>query len=258
MRIRTIKPEFFKHDGVAALPALTRILLIGLWSMADGWGRLQDRPTRIKVEVLPYDDIDVDDELSRLHEAGFIVRYSVGDERLIEIPKFRQHQNISGKEFIVPSKFPSINEGSVGEVMVKESGRKSETQERKGKEGNKGKEQGKGKESEERAASSLPTDASGSVEPSATLSPIVLTFPTSGKVSEWHLREDMLAELVKLYPEIDPKAECEKALSKIKARAVTMKTANGMHRFLFSWMDRATNSNRSSYQAPDRNKAGWL
>ena len=70
MRIRTIKPDFFKHDKVSDLKPLARLLFISLWCLADRRGRLEDRPKRIKVECLPYDDCDVDALLWELHSAG--------------------------------------------------------------------------------------------------------------------------------------------------------------------------------------------
>jgi len=34
---------------------LARLLYPGLWMLADREGRLEDRPLRIKAEILPYD-----------------------------------------------------------------------------------------------------------------------------------------------------------------------------------------------------------
>jgi hypothetical protein len=114
MRIRTIKPEFFKHDGIAALAPLTRLLFIGLWSLADSEGRMEDRPARIRVEILPYDDCDAEAMLTDLHAAGFIKRYEIDGLALIELPSFRRHQRIGGKEAQVPSRFPKSLDNQQG------------------------------------------------------------------------------------------------------------------------------------------------
>lgn len=106
MRIRSIRPEFFKHDILATLEPLTRILFVGLWCMADVAGRLEDRPKRIKAEVLPYDDCDVAAMLEQLSASGFIVRYAVDGLHVIQIPAFRKHQRISGKESGTTSDYP--------------------------------------------------------------------------------------------------------------------------------------------------------
>lgn len=110
MRIRTIKPEFFLHEAMAAQKPLDRILFVGLLCAADVEGRLEDRPARIKAQILPYDDWDVDAGLSALARALFIVRYTaeVGGQptRLIQVVNFRKHQRISGKEAEGKSVYP--------------------------------------------------------------------------------------------------------------------------------------------------------
>ena len=130
MRIRTIKPDFFKHDKISDLKPLTRLLFISLWCLADRRGRLEDRPKRIKVECLPYDDCDVDALLWELHNAGFIDRYEVDGVKVIGISSFEKHQRISGKEAESESEFPGKQQGSNREAPSCEL----ESQERKGKE----------------------------------------------------------------------------------------------------------------------------
>lgn len=137
MRIRTIKPEFWSHEGIAALPALTRLLFIGLWNLADRRGRLEDRPKRIKVQILPYDDADVDVHLDVLHQSGFITRYSSKGVQVVQVNGFEKHQRISGKEAEVESELPGMDGeaiekqlGSTGEATGKHLG----LQEGKGKE----------------------------------------------------------------------------------------------------------------------------
>jgi hypothetical protein len=98
MRARNIKPGFFKNDELAALDPLARILFAGLWCLADREGRLEDRPLRIKAEVLPYDSCDVDSLLSSLDDAGFILRYQADGERYIQITHFLKHQNPHARE----------------------------------------------------------------------------------------------------------------------------------------------------------------
>lgn len=91
-RARNIKPAFFTNDELGDMPPLTRLLFAGLWCVADRAGRLEDRPKKIKMEVLPYDDCDVDAMLWELHAHKFIVRYVADGESLIEICKWAKHQ----------------------------------------------------------------------------------------------------------------------------------------------------------------------
>jgi hypothetical protein len=91
-RARTIKPGFFKNEILGECQPLARLLFAGLWTLADRDGRLEDRPKRIKAEILPYDDADVDNLLGELHERSFIRRYEVDGQKLIQITKFAEHQ----------------------------------------------------------------------------------------------------------------------------------------------------------------------
>src|SRR5690606_6640904 len=97
-RARNIKPSFFANDDLADINPLGRLLFIGLWTIADREGRLEDRPRRIKAEVLPYDDCDVDALLDDLQKHGFILRYAVGGDRFIQVLNFTKHQNPHVKE----------------------------------------------------------------------------------------------------------------------------------------------------------------
>jgi hypothetical protein len=105
MRARNLKPGFFKNEILGALQPIARLLYEGLWCLADREGRLEDRPTRIKVEVLPYDDCNVDTLLIELTKFKFINRYSVNGDNYIEILNFKKHQNphIKEGESIIPT-----------------------------------------------------------------------------------------------------------------------------------------------------------
>ena len=97
-RTRNIKPGFFKNESLAECPPLARILFAGLWTIADRAGRLEDRPKRIKAEVLPYDECDVDVLLEHLAVRGFIVRYIVDGESYIQVAAWAKHQQPHIKE----------------------------------------------------------------------------------------------------------------------------------------------------------------
>lgn len=114
MRIRSIKPEFFKDEDLAELTPLARLLFQGLWCMADREGRLEDRPRRIKAEILPYDECDIEALLGSLSKAGFINRYSKGSVKCIQIKSFLRHQIPNRDE--AQSELPSP-EGIVGEYI---------------------------------------------------------------------------------------------------------------------------------------------
>jgi hypothetical protein len=100
-RSRIIKPGFFRNEDLAELPAMTRLLFAGLWTLADKEGRLEDRPKRIRADVFPYDDLTGADVHTMLHElaaGGFIQRYSAAGCQVIAIVKWHDHQQPHHKE----------------------------------------------------------------------------------------------------------------------------------------------------------------
>ena len=69
-RARNIKPGFFRNADLAELPIEARLLFIGLWTIADREGRMEDRPKQIKMELFPADSLDCDDLLDQLAIVG--------------------------------------------------------------------------------------------------------------------------------------------------------------------------------------------
>jgi hypothetical protein len=105
-RSRQIKPDFFINEELAELSVESRLLFIGLWIIADREGRLEDRPLRIKAQIFPYNDLDVDSILDSL-SPKFIHRYisntsntSDISDRIgcIQIVNFTKHQHIHPDE----------------------------------------------------------------------------------------------------------------------------------------------------------------
>jgi hypothetical protein len=103
-RSRNIKPGFFSNDVLAEIEPLGRLLFAGLWTIADRDGRLEDRPKRIKIELLPYDDCDAEELLQQLASKEFIIRYEANGDRYIQITNFKKHQNPHKNER--PSEIP--------------------------------------------------------------------------------------------------------------------------------------------------------
>lgn len=114
MRIRTIKPEFFRHERLALLSTKARLLFVGLWCIADAEGRLEDRPQRIRIEIFPYETDGIETELEQLCSAGFIARYSAQGAEFIEVTAFKKHQRITGKEAKYVSKIPPRDVPGIG------------------------------------------------------------------------------------------------------------------------------------------------
>ena len=134
-RARNIKPGFFKNEHLADLPFSTNLLFIGLWTLADRDGRLEDRPRRIKIEIFPCKDVDVDAELEVLFKLGFLTRYENDEGKFIEITAFKKHQNphysekksvirppnsgdVGGNNPIKPESTPEYSGGGSGVIQT--------------------------------------------------------------------------------------------------------------------------------------------
>jgi len=103
-RSRNIKPGFFQNPELTDCSVEARLLFIGLWTLADRDGRLEDRPRQIKLNLYPADDFDVIKLLDELAGAkddtgvAQIIRYEVDGKKCIWIPKFTKHQTPHNKE----------------------------------------------------------------------------------------------------------------------------------------------------------------
>lgn len=115
-RARNIKPSFFTNEELVELPFEFRLLFIGLWTLADREGRLEDRPKRIKMAIFPADNVDVDAGLSALQESGFILRYAATGIRVIQVLNFAKHQNPHIREAV--SELPSPDQHSASTVQA--------------------------------------------------------------------------------------------------------------------------------------------
>lgn len=101
-RIRTIKPDFFKHEALFEAELETglplRVAYAGLWTQADREGRFLWRPRPLKLDILPYDNCDFGQVLDALATRGFLVKYSDGKRDIGAIPSFLCHQVINNRE----------------------------------------------------------------------------------------------------------------------------------------------------------------
>lgn len=101
-RIRTVKPELFKHEDLFELEHKTklpiRVSFIGLFTCCDKSGRFKWRPRSLKLDILPYDDLDFSRVLDALMTRGFIVKYTSNGEDFGCIPSFKKHQIINNRE----------------------------------------------------------------------------------------------------------------------------------------------------------------
>jgi hypothetical protein len=101
-RIRTIKPDFFRHlelyeaEVETGLPL--RVAYSGLWTVCDREGRFKWQPLILKLDVLPFDEVDFSRVLDALMTRGFIEKYTDGTRDFGFIPSWHDHQIINNRE----------------------------------------------------------------------------------------------------------------------------------------------------------------
>lgn len=103
MRIRSIKPEFWRSDDIDALSIPDRLLFIGLWSYVDDSGVGIDKEAAVAADLFAGDlarepqetSVRVHGGLKRLAERGLITRYAVNGRRYLHITKWSDHQRIN-------------------------------------------------------------------------------------------------------------------------------------------------------------------
>src|SRR5690606_32766035 len=102
MRIRSIKPEFWRSKDISALAIEDRLLFIGLWSYVDDNGVGLDHLPDICADLFADDMFNDSREtvarvsrgLQKLAERELIQRYTVADKQYLMISKWGSHQRI--------------------------------------------------------------------------------------------------------------------------------------------------------------------
>lgn len=145
-RIRTVKPELFRHETLYEAEIKTRLPLrlsyIGLFTACDREGRFKWKPKTLKLDVLPYDDVDFSRVLDALVTHGFIVKYEFKSDEFGCIPTWSQHQVINNREStsLLPSleesttctRDPRVNDASVTPLVHTQGEGKGREGKRKG------------------------------------------------------------------------------------------------------------------------------
>ncbi|MGV9312097.1 hypothetical protein ACWDR0_07865 [Streptomyces sp. NPDC003691] len=102
-RIRTIKPEAFRSESLAAVSLSAERTFLGLLTEADDHGRFRDQPAVLAGALWSYrpghGPLGVEDDLTQLAAHNLVCRYTVhedGEDRhYAHIVSFRRHQRIN-------------------------------------------------------------------------------------------------------------------------------------------------------------------
>ena len=102
-RTRYIRPGFFENEELAEQSHQTRLFFIGLWTLADREGYVEYRPKRLKRNIFPYENCDIDGMVGELVAIDKLEVVEIEGTKLLKVSKWHEHQNIHHKE--TPSKW---------------------------------------------------------------------------------------------------------------------------------------------------------
>ena len=254
-RARNVKPALFKNEILGTAPEINSLLFVGLWTLADCRGILEDRPLRIKAELFPYrDGLDVDPILQWLFDNGFIRRYQKDGRKCILIVTFGTHQSPHKNE--LPNELPAPEESRKKRSVSAKIGRASS---------NGGSDHADSLSLDSLQSSSLIPDSLSSTDPASPRSVVdvppmtrigVIEFPCSGiGPSKWHLTQEKLEEYRVSFPGINVEIEIKKARQWCVDNPTKRKTYNGVMKFLSGWLGRAQDRNLSPQNGKSRGAA---
>lgn len=230
-RIRTVKPDFFRHELLQDLeityPGKCPMLVFaGLWGHCDKAGRFLWRPRTLKLDILPFVQFEMADTLGILEKAGLIERYTVGEQEYGWIPTFTDHQRIGGKEAQEGEKYPPPPTGK----------QRGSTREATGK--RRGLQEGKGRERKGREVLGSSAEA---LSPGEQVNGNAVAYIPLNDGTEFAVTQPMADELAKLYPLVD----VPQTLNEIRGWNLThqarRKTRKGVLGHINTWMAKEQN-----------------
>ncbi|MDQ0750212.1 hypothetical protein QF034_004443 [Streptomyces africanus] len=125
-RIRTIKPEAFVSESLAAVSLTAERTFLGLLTQADDQGRHRDHAAIITGQLWvlrpEHTPSDVETDLGQLADAGLICRYKGPDhKRYLHVVTWHQHQKINRAS---KSRLPGcpVHDASVADAPAVEAG----------------------------------------------------------------------------------------------------------------------------------------
>lgn len=106
MKRRMLDAGLWANEKFAELPAMARLLQIGLINLADDQGRMKAHPSYLRSQLFPYDDVslsDMSDWLELIMANGTIVIYEVAGKEYLQLVNWWEYQSL---QYASPSEHP--------------------------------------------------------------------------------------------------------------------------------------------------------
>jgi hypothetical protein len=91
-RIRSVHPGLWTDERFVSLSPYARLLFIGIWNECDDQGSFEWAPLKIKMRLMPIDNVDPASLLEELAEAGCVMRYEILERNYGAVRNFQQFQ----------------------------------------------------------------------------------------------------------------------------------------------------------------------
>lgn len=107
MTRRMIDSSMWSNENFAALPAMARLLQIGIINHADDQGRIKAHPAYLRSQIFPYDDVAIDDIrnwLQLITQNGTAIIYEADGKEYIQLVKWWDYQSL---QYAAPSEYPA-------------------------------------------------------------------------------------------------------------------------------------------------------
>ncbi len=233
---RTIRPEILTSERVDKLGAHAEVFYRRLMSVVDDFGRFSAHLSVLRAAVYPLRldkvrEADISRLLTEVQQAGLIALYAVDGKQYLELFNLRD-QRAKTSKYPPPPASASICEQTQASVPITYSITNTITN----------------TVSED---SSEPSKRR-SKRPTPPPEDLFLEFPVVGDPSEptWWLTHTKANEYRQSYPGVNVDSEARKALQWLRDNKSKQKTANGMARFLNSWMARTQDDGRTTANRP--------
>ncbi|WP_339806133.1 hypothetical protein [uncultured Marinobacter sp.] len=234
-RARNLKPGFFVNEYLGTCDPLEALFFEGLWTLADRFGRLENRPLRMKAQIFPYRNLaaqEITGFVQNLSDQGFLTLYSINGQDYIEVCNFSKHQNPhkneKGGDIPPPPQPPENKEHSSQSSNYESAPEKTETDP----------DESCIRNHESLCDESLQIgSASDDESPDQAPDDAARIFPLKDG-SDYTVSETFVSELKDTYRKLDVEHHLKRARLWLIATPSKRKTSRGMTKFLNGWMSR--------------------
>lgn len=102
-RIRSIHPGLWTDERFVSIQPISRLLFMGIWNECDDQGIFEWSPIKLKMRLLPADNIDAAELLEEIEREGMVLRYIVGGKSYGVVRNFTKYQRPKKPNAVHPS-----------------------------------------------------------------------------------------------------------------------------------------------------------